>query len=794
LDDRRTILKQNARRSVLREESPTGPRLVKRFHSETALRRLGDPARAAREARRLRAALAAGLPVPTVLGLAQHEGASELTLTWIEGARDLRSAWSADAANAQADNRNTPRRVRVGRRELRRLGELLAQTHAAGLLHRDAHGGNVVLDAEGRPWLVDLAAARIGKQPDGAAMRRDLVRLGSDLRDLAPPSARMRITVAWRHALSPALQRLVPDTRTLIEELEPLIRAARRAYVEGRLPVHRRTSSQTVSHADGVERRNAPDPQNDGAARSATGADAGVYSEVTGSLAPAVWDTAVRLELHRVPAPRAVRLEFGPPARVQLERPAGAACATRARALGTLAGTLLDRGLWLANEAGHAVVPRPEVVLGPEVVVGPSTSAARVAVVLGLPLAIEGAPMGVAAWPRLVACDPVDGVRMLRAAADDWRGHLGRRHMRATFCAAFASAWRGTRRERDALLQALRAPLGTDLPRRFHGTRVPTAQPAPAPTAHTSAASSSMPPVPLRRRARARLLGAAVRAAAWMPNGPLVAVGGTAARLAARGRLGALARANVARALGDGLSPVEQTALLRDAAHFAGRQFAEWLRLARPCAPDGPFAARGAWIDDAVELDASIARLDEVLAEGRGALVVTAHLGNWELLCARLRRRGHQGAVVGRVRDRDPSHQWLTAMRRSYGVETIPQDASPRRALAVLAEGGVLGLLADLPTIRLSMVEAPFLGLPAQTPTAPAALARVHGAPLVPIRCIAMDRGRGGYRLLVEEPLALDAALPRRAALLDLTERLNDVYSRWILADPEQWAWHQRRW
>ena len=77
--------------------------------------------------------------------------------------------------------------------------------------------------------------------------------------------------------------------------------------------------------------------------------------------------------------------------------------------------------------------------------------------------------------------------------------------------------------------------------------------------------------------------------------------------------------------------------------------------------------------------------------------------------------------MVGRVRRKDPSHSWLMDMRRAYGVETIPQDASPREALGVLRRGGVLGLLTDLRVRQLDGVQRPLLGASALTMTAPAA-------------------------------------------------------------------------
>lgn len=288
---------------------------------------------------------------------------------------------------------------------------------------------------------------------------------------------------------------------------------------------------------------------------------------------------------------------------------------------------------------------------------------------------------------------------------------------------------------------------------------------------------------PLRRRARARALAALTGAAPHLP-GPLLDGGlAAAAALARRGRLGARARDNLALALGDELDERARASLLRAVFRHGRRQVREWLQLARE---------DGGWVEDIVELDPSVARLDEARAAGHGVLVATAHLGNWELLAARLAHRGYGGAVIGRQHPRDPAAAWLPAVRARHGVETIAQDAPPRRALEVLRRGEVLGILSDLEVRRLDGEFVPFFGRDALTIAAPAALARAAGLPVTPVRCVAVAPGR--YRLSVDEPLHLDPDLDRAAARRDLLARLNARFEAWIREDPEQWAWHQHRW
>jgi KDO2-lipid IV(A) lauroyltransferase len=285
-----------------------------------------------------------------------------------------------------------------------------------------------------------------------------------------------------------------------------------------------------------------------------------------------------------------------------------------------------------------------------------------------------------------------------------------------------------------------------------------------------------------RRERRARLLRGLTSVSGALPGGVLDAALRAGSELARFSKYERVALDNLERALGAETTPQERARIARGVRRHSARLFREWMRLAREGSD---------WVDDAVELDASVERLDALAAEGRGLLICTAHVGNWELLCAALRRRGLDGAVVGRHRRDDPSSDWLIDMRRNYGVTTLAQDEPPRRMLEVLRAGGTLGILTDLAVKRLDNVTLPFLGVPALTMTAPAALARAARLPLLPVRCIA--RGER-YAMSVEAPLALDPELERRAGARDLLQRMNAVFEGWIRETPDQWAWHQPRW
>ncbi len=295
-------------------------------------------------------------------------------------------------------------------------------------------------------------------------------------------------------------------------------------------------------------------------------------------------------------------------------------------------------------------------------------------------------------------------------------------------------------------------------------------------------------PEPLRRRVRAKFLRAASTTAGVLPE--WLALGGleSAAWLSRFTRFEARTQANLELAYGSELTPAQRARIASGVRKHSARIFYEWLRLYRGR------ELEASWIDSMVEVDDSIRILEEESARGRGALVVTGHLGNWELLAATLSRRGLRGGVVGLERKKDPASAWLIEMRKSYGVETIPQHTNPRALMRILQGGGVLGLLCDLEVKRLAGEFLPFFGRPALTMTAPAALARARQLPLIPVRCVLPSPGAKRYVLSVEAPLERNDSLPRDEATAEHMQRVNQVFERWIRETPEQWAWHQARW
>lgn len=183
--------------------------------------------------------------------------------------------------------------------------------------------------------------------------------------------------------------------------------------------------------------------------------------------------------------------------------------------------------------------------------------------------------------------------------------------------------------------------------------------------------------------------------------------------------------------------------------------------------------------------------LADAVAAGRGVILVTGHLGNWELGGAYIAARGVPvGAIVRRMSN-PRFERYLNDTRRSMGVEVIHDADAVRRAPRALREGKMIAFLADQGVKGLASTFVPFFGRPAKTPRGPAVFALRMGIPIVFGAAIRQPNGR--YRFTFE-----------RIAVTDTGDRDEDVdrivadytlvLERWVRSAPEQYFWHHRRW
>src|SRR5690606_30946733 len=151
--------------------------------------------------------------------------------------------------------------------------------------------------------------------------------------------------------------------------------------------------------------------------------------------------------------------------------------------------------------------------------------------------------------------------------------------------------------------------------------------------------------------------------------------------------------------------------------HF-GREIVQMVRL--------PGALPG--LPERVETDEASERWIARMRGGEGTIVVTGHLGNWEMAGAYLAARHVRlAAVVKRQRNRR-FDAWLMELRRRLGMEPVYTGDASRRVPRLLAAGHSVALVADQDAGRRGL-PVTFLGRPAATFRGPARLALRTGAP-----------------------------------------------------------------
>ena len=187
--------------------------------------------------------------------------------------------------------------------------------------------------------------------------------------------------------------------------------------------------------------------------------------------------------------------------------------------------------------------------------------------------------------------------------------------------------------------------------------------------------------------------------------------------------------------------------------------------------------------------------LAPIAAQGGPAIMVSGHIGNWEVLPPALERLGIRMGSVYRAADNPQVDALVNGLRaravRGEPLPLFPKGAQgARAALKFLSQGGVLGLLTDQ---KLNDgIAVPLLGHPAMTAPAPAQLALRFRCPVIPGRVQRLGPCR--FRLVVDPPLPLPELADRQAAIRALTGAINDRLSDWIRERPEEWLWLHRRW
>ena len=179
--------------------------------------------------------------------------------------------------------------------------------------------------------------------------------------------------------------------------------------------------------------------------------------------------------------------------------------------------------------------------------------------------------------------------------------------------------------------------------------------------------------------------------------------------------------------------------------------------------------------------------LKNALAKGRGAILLSAHVGNWEVGGSLLRTLNYPLAVVVMTHNAATTKALVNRLRQDKGISVIQVDQSPFSGIEVLrhlSNNGIVAMGGDRDYFGTGR-EIKFLGKNVKFPVGPVILAMNSGAALIPAFVLKQPDGR--YFGILEQAIPLISEGDRDKAIKKNLEMTARIFEKYIRSYPDQW-------
>jgi KDO2-lipid IV(A) lauroyltransferase len=177
--------------------------------------------------------------------------------------------------------------------------------------------------------------------------------------------------------------------------------------------------------------------------------------------------------------------------------------------------------------------------------------------------------------------------------------------------------------------------------------------------------------------------------------------------------------------------------------------------------------------------------------KGRGVLILTGHVGSWELMAMCVAMVGYPISAIYRPLDFKPLDLFFKDIRSRFGAKLYAKKYAMRPILRGLKRGELIGVLLDQNTNIQAGVFVDFFKKPACTNEGLALIALHTKAPVVPVFLV---RESDGYLVEIGPEIPMVQTGHREADVAANTRLYNQVLEDVILRYPDQWFWVHRRW
>jgi KDO2-lipid IV(A) lauroyltransferase len=184
--------------------------------------------------------------------------------------------------------------------------------------------------------------------------------------------------------------------------------------------------------------------------------------------------------------------------------------------------------------------------------------------------------------------------------------------------------------------------------------------------------------------------------------------------------------------------------------------------------------------------------IDEVVGRGKGALFISGHFANWELLAPCIRLRGLDLDGVYRSANNALVNDWSMRLRgpNSFSSQSPKGRAGAKLIVGHIRAGTPVAMLVDQK--MNDGIEAPFFGQPSMTAGAAAQLSEKYDCPIVPMHIRRL--GGAHFRVEIYPPLEVPLSDNKAEDILTITTAYNQFLEDRIRETPGQWMWMHNRW
>lgn len=183
--------------------------------------------------------------------------------------------------------------------------------------------------------------------------------------------------------------------------------------------------------------------------------------------------------------------------------------------------------------------------------------------------------------------------------------------------------------------------------------------------------------------------------------------------------------------------------------------------------------------------------LNEALSRGKGLMMITGHMGNWEVLSHVPRILGIQFCIMADMREDEKIEAIVDSIRSRSGATILPPTGKALMLIKELKKGRTIGIVVDKRGAKKDALFCPFLGMPAPTNPAPAFLALKGDAVILPVYDVKLA---GVHHFRFQKPVEASSFGQGKEAIQALSEYMQSWAASVVEQYPDQWFWLYSRW